>query len=358
MKIIIGAGGTGGHVFPAQAVAREIQSRGGRVILLTDSRGARFTDSFPADETLILPAGNIRAGSILKRLSSAFGLGKGVLQAVMKVNREKPDAVIGFGGYPSFPAGVAAFLTRTPLYLHEQNVIVGRTNRFLVRFAEKLLLSFPDTQNIPDGREFFLTGNPVRENILEHIDTPYALGERFRILVTGGSQGAAVFATVLPQACALTPSDVKEKLHIVHQARAEDEDALKSAYEQAGVTADVRGFIRNMGEELTKATLCFTRSGASSLAELTALGRPAILVPLPTAADDQQTLNAKALQDKGAAVLTPQPAFTPEKVAERLTDFVRFPEKLAAIAEASKKLGQPEAGVKIVKEILKSVPLN
>ncbi len=353
MKIVIGAGGTGGHVFPAQALAREVKKRGGSVILFTDDRGARFISDFPAEEVVILPNGNIRQGSPTERLKAGSQLLAGVGKALSHLKNSRSDATVGFGGYPSFPAGVASFLLRKPLYLHEQNVILGKTNRFLGRFAKKILLSFPNTKNIPNRAISVVTGNPIRENIYIHKATPYTfpVTEEFRILITGGSQGARFFTEFFPQAFELLPLHLKKRLLVVHQAGGENPEALQKSYENAGVRSDIRKFIDNMGEEITRSALCVARAGASSISELTAIGRPAILIPLPTAADDQQTLNAKYLAENSAGVLAPQSDLTPKKMAVMIEEYMNTPHLLEKIAHQAKLLGQPDAVKNIYQEI-------
>lgn len=341
--ILLGAGGTGGHMFPAEAAAHYFSEKGYDITLITDVRGMRFGENFKNYNIIQLPAANIRAGGIKKRFKSALLLIKSIWMALKITLEIKPDLVLGFGGYPSFPAGMAAALTRTPLYLHEQNAIIGRTNKFLLRFAKNILCSFRDTKGIQNHIKAITVGNPVRHQILNYIDVPRKDQDKFQILVTGGSQGARIFTEIMPLCFGLLPKEMKEKIHIIHQSRPEDCDETRELYEAYNVSCSVLPFIENMGDAIIQSDLVVCRSGASTLSELAALGRVGLFVPLPTSADDQQKINAEAFVKSWAGKLIEQKDLSPSLLASVIAEFFNNPERKIKMENNAKKIGNVKA---------------
>jgi UDP-N-acetylglucosamine--N-acetylmuramyl-(pentapeptide) pyrophosphoryl-undecaprenol N-acetylglucosamine transferase len=334
------AGGTGGHMFPAQAVAEELLARGWRVHLLTDARGRRFwPDSLPAQVTE-LPAGSIFAGGPGARLRAACNILRGLRLTARLMRQTRPDVVMGFGGYPVFAAGLSAWRRGVPLILHEQNAVLGRANRVLARIATQIALSFAETRRLPEGThaKTVVTGNPVRAAFQPCAGAPYIapeLNQPLHLLVLGGSLGARVFGVVLPEALALLPNDLHQRLCITQQCRAEDLAHVTTAYQQLGITHHVAPFLEDVPAQMAAAQLVIARSGASTIAELEAVGRPALLVPYPHAMDDHQTANAAALAARGAAWVVPERELTAAGLAERLQTLLMSPDLLAAAAQAA-----------------------
>ena len=356
--LILAAGGTGGHLFPAQALAQEWKNLGGRVILVTDSRGMRFAKDFPADHIEEIAAATLSGRNPLGKIVAGVKILFGIFQARRFLKQQNPLAVVGFGGYPAFPSVAAAAWLRIPTAIHEQNAILGRTNRALSRMVRAIACSFPDTLRVPaSAREkVVLTGNPVRAQISDAATAyiPPDLPEGIRILVFGGSQGAAIFSKVVPQAFALLAEGLRSRLSVMQQAREEEVEAVRAAYARAGIAATVAPFMPNMGELYAASHLIIARSGASTISELAVAGRPAILVPLPSAMDDQQTLNALALYDGGAAWLVRQDDLDIRGLADQLEALLLSPETLQdAAARARSYAGNnaPAALAQLVEQI-------
>jgi len=348
MQFAICAGGTGGHLFPAQALSAELKRRGHRIVLLTDERGLRFGDTFPCDEIVEIPSSTLSLRSPLKILPGVLQIGSGVIKA-FKILKSTPfGAVAGFGGYPSLPPMVAARLLGLPACLHEQNAVMGRANRVLSRFATVLATSFEVTQKAPvKGKlRIVTTGNPVRQQVLELRNLPYtpAFGDdEFRLLIFGGSQGASIFGEVMPAAIELLPEMTKKRLKVTQQCRQEDIDKVKTAYSDAGIEAEVAAFFPNLPERIASSHLVVSRSGASTLSELTVIGCPAVLVPLPGALDNDQRENARSLEAQGGAWVVEQSQFKPDRVAKLLDKYMNEPDLLVAAAHAAHKIGKPDA---------------
>ncbi|MFC7334123.1 undecaprenyldiphospho-muramoylpentapeptide beta-N-acetylglucosaminyltransferase [Rhodocista pekingensis] len=360
--IVLAAGGTGGHLFPAEALARELLERGHRVVLVTDVRGTAFGDALRD-----VPVHRIRSatlgGGLLGKARTALELGIGTLQARRLLARLAPAIVVGFGGYPSFPAVYAAAGLRIPVAIHEQNAVMGRANRMLARRARLICTSFPEVQGMDnvDRARAVRTGNPVRPAVLVLRDRPYEAplpGGSLNILVTGGSQGATVFGEIVPRAVAMLPEDLRLRLGIVQQARAENLQAARDGYAALGVQATLAPFFRDLPERLARCHLMIGRAGASTVAELTVAGRPAILVPYPHATDDHQTANARALAAAGGAWLMPQPEFTAEALAARLTALLTDPTPLAPAAAAAAAWGLPDAARRLADAVLGAAGLG
>jgi UDP-N-acetylglucosamine--N-acetylmuramyl-(pentapeptide) pyrophosphoryl-undecaprenol N-acetylglucosamine transferase len=345
--IVIAAGGTGGHVFPAEAVASALIARGERVVLMTDSRsGALDSPVFAGRERLVLSGAGLAGRGVRRAARAAVALGVGVAQARRALARLDARAVVAFGGYPSVPPVLAArSLARRPkVILHEQNAVLGRANRFLAPHADALALSFAETARVPPGVRAVLTGNPVRPAIASI--TPYAAPEEggaLRLLVLGGSLGARVFSDIVPDAVAALPAALRARLQVVQQCRAEDLERVGAAYARIAVSATLAPFFSDVAIRLSEAHLVIARAGASTVAELAVAGRPAILVPLPGAIDDHQSANARALMDAGAIETIAQDALTAPVLAAHLSALLGAPGRLGAMATASRDQARPDA---------------
>ncbi|MGF1554122.1 MAG: undecaprenyldiphospho-muramoylpentapeptide beta-N-acetylglucosaminyltransferase [Paracoccaceae bacterium] len=347
--LVIAAGGTGGHMFPAQALAEVMLARGWRVALASDPRGLRYAGGFPdAVERLELASATFARGGLGARLAAPFAIARGALAAYARFRRERPAVVAGFGGYPALPALAAATAHRLPRLIHEQNGVLGRVNRAFAARVDRVCCGTWPVANAPEGAPLVHTGNPVRSAALALREAPYrpATGEeRVRLLVFGGSQGASVFARVVPEAVARLPEDVRARLAVAQQVRDGEGEAVDRAYAAAGVEAETAPFFHDLARRVAEAALVVSRAGASTLAELTAIGRPAILVPYPAAADDHQSANARALVEAGGAEAIAEADLTPERLAAALERLLATaPDEAAAMAEAARATGRPQAG--------------
>ncbi|RMC36422.1 UDP-N-acetylglucosamine--N-acetylmuramyl-(pentapeptide) pyrophosphoryl-undecaprenol N-acetylglucosamine transferase [Paracoccus alkanivorans] len=342
---LIAAGGTGGHMFPAQALAELLLAEGWRVRLSTDDRGARYAGGFPeAVERSVVPSATTARGGALGKLTAPFKILAGVVAARSGFRRDRPAVVIGFGGYPTIPALAAAVTMGLPRMIHEQNGVMGRVNRIFARRVHRIACGTWPTE-LPRGVGAVHTGNPVRASVLDHAGAPYGppAGDDLHLLVIGGSQGARVLSKVVPDAIAALPEDIRARLHVSHQARAEDGDRVTAAYSAAGVRADVQPFFNDVPERLAKAQLVISRSGASSIADITVIGRPAILIPLPSATGDHQTANARALAEHGAALVRPESALDAGGLMGDIRGLLTDPAQARAMAAAALELGRPDA---------------
>lgn len=358
--IIIAAGGTGGHLFPAEALAAELLRRGERIALMTDARSAAYDSAaFANAERFVLSGGGLSGRGIRRATRGAMQLMAGTMQARRHLAMLMPSAVVGFGGYASFPPLAAARLMgasrRPAIVLHEQNAVLGRANRLMARAADLLALSFEGTANVPAGARTAVVGNPVRPALAALAGQPYPApphGGALRLLVTGGSQGARVFADVVPPAVAALPEAIRARLLVTQQCRAEDLARTETAYRAAGVVANLAPFFPDIAGRLATAHLVVARAGASTVAELECAGRPSILVPLPSAIDDHQNANARALAEADAAWVYPQPSFTPAALTERLAALFSVPERLVAAAAAASALARPLAARDLADQVL------
>ena len=360
--IVLTAGGTGGHVFPAEALARALAARGYRLALVTDRRGTSYQGALAQIETHRLPVTTL-AGSIVQRLRGGLDLALSTMRARSLLRRLAPAAVVGFGGYPSLPAMFAAGQLGIPTAIHEQNAVLGRANRLLVRRVSAVATSFPQVRHLPEavaGR-VSLTGNPVRPAVIGlRRDGYQALGPdgRLRVLVTGGSQGARIFSDVVPAAVMSLPFEQRARLAIVQQCRPEDIENARGTYETADVSAELATFFEDLPTRLAQASLVICRAGASTVAELTVIGRPALLVPYPYATDDHQRANAAALTAGGAGWMIPNAEFTPEALAARLASLLADPAPLGAAAAAAEALGRPDAAERLADLVMRLAPAN
>ncbi|OQW72570.1 MAG: undecaprenyldiphospho-muramoylpentapeptide beta-N-acetylglucosaminyltransferase [Proteobacteria bacterium ST_bin14] len=344
---VLAAGGTGGHMVPAAALAAELIKRGHSVALVSDERGVRFPGLFDGIETHILPAGRL-AGGPLGWARAGVNMLRGRSMAKRLFRKHRPAAVIGFGGYPAFPTLLGAFAMNIPTAVHEQNAVLGRVNRLVAGRVAAIATSYPDVERLKDSwrGKTHLVGNPVRDSVLALRTRPYPLLEEdgiFRVLVTGGSQGASILSQVVPDGLALLPISFRRRLQVTHQARLEDIDQVRAKYAELSIAAELATYLADMPEQLAWAHLVIARAGASTLAELTAAGRPAILVPLPSATDDHQTANARELTRAGGARTIDQRAFTPVELAKQMQKLGLDPAALLNAAGRARSCGRPDA---------------
>lgn len=345
--ILLAAGGTGGHLFPAEALAAELGRRGHVVELATDERADKYGRDFPARAVDIIASATFKGRDPIAFSRAVFRLGLGTWQAWRLLGRLRPRAVIGFGGYPTFPPLLAAQLRGIPTILHEQNAVMGRANRALAARVDRIALSFPAVSLLGGfAAKAVETGNPVRDMVISAARVPYeppSLDGEFRLLVFGGSQGARFFSELLPPALANLPIELRARLTVVQQARPEDLGAVRSAYERLGVRCEVEPFFIDLPARIAAAHLVVCRSGASSVTELAVIGRPSILVPLPGALDQDQAANAAHLERAGGGWTIRQSELSPTRLAEELTKAMADPEQLAEAAAAAKAVGRPDA---------------
>jgi UDP-N-acetylglucosamine--N-acetylmuramyl-(pentapeptide) pyrophosphoryl-undecaprenol N-acetylglucosamine transferase len=350
--IVIAAGGTGGHFFPAEALAAALIARGERVALMTDSRAAaRLPASFREREVYVLQGAGI-AGHGLRRQGMALaGLGIGVMQARAAFARLNAAAIVGFGGYPVVAPVLGSRLLRNrpPVILHDQNAVLGTANRGMARFAAAMALSFPTVSRVPAGVATVVTGNPVRPEFGGVRATPDG---RIHLLVLGGSLGARVFSDVVPDALAALPQPLRKRLSVVQQCRAEDLERVRAAYAASGIEADLSSFFPDVPARMLRADLFIGRAGGSTVAELAASGLASILVPLPIAVNDEQGGNAQALADAGAAWVVRQPDFTSVALGERLATLLADPAALVQAGRAAANLARPDAADRLADLVL------
>ncbi len=347
--IVIATGGTGGHVFPAQALAGELTTRGRRLVLVTDSRGDAYHGPLGSLETYTISAAGVSGKSIGQRIGAVVKLARGFFQARALLRRIGPAAAVGFGGYPSIPTMMAATGIRgLRTAIHEQNAVLGRANRLLAARVDRIALSFESTSELDqeDRSKAIWTGNPVREEIAALANNDYSAPTNdgpLRVLVLGGSQGAQILGEVVPAAINALPEALRQRVVVDQQVREEQLAEVRRAYEGAGIRCDVRPFFDDMPTRLRTAHLMVGRAGASTMAELTTVGLPAILVPYQYAVDDHQTANAARLCDAAGAWMIPQADMTPETLSARLEQLLGSPAVLASAAAASARIGMPEA---------------
>jgi len=359
--IILAAGGTGGHVFPAEALASALLDRGFRLGLVTDKRGKAYGGTLGDLETHRIQAGGIAGKNIPARIKSVLALGIGTWQAWRLLKKLKPDVVVGFGGYASVPTMIAATFASIPTIIHEQNALLGRANRLLAGRVNAIATSFADTHGMGDENQdkVQMTGMPVRAPIAAQSNAPYpnAEGEApLGILVLGGSQGATVLSEVIPAALSKLPDTIKSRLDVTQQCREEDIDQVKAVYQKSGIRAHLDTFIDDVPERMMNAHLMISRAGASSVSEALTVGRPSILVPYPFAADDHQTYNARAVDAAGAGWIMPQDTFNADALAARLDSLLGLPAVLEKSARCAAGLGSADAATKLADMVAKLTP--
>jgi UDP-N-acetylglucosamine--N-acetylmuramyl-(pentapeptide) pyrophosphoryl-undecaprenol N-acetylglucosamine transferase len=359
-SVLVAAGGTGGHLFPAVALASVLVERGIAVHLATDRRALRFGDTFADDAIHVVASATVRGRNPVALTRTAAALGLGVFQAWRLIGRLQPAAVIGFGGYPSVPPVLAAAWRGVPTVIHDANAVVGRANRLLAPRVTAIATTFPETfRDAPDlASKATLTGNPVRSAVIAAAATPYSVSsDVLRLLIFGGSQGARIMSDIVPAAIALLQGEPRSRLHIVQQAREEDLARVRAAYASLSVAAEVAPFFADLPARIASSHLIVARSGASTVAEVAAIGRPSILVPLPHAIDQDQFANAGVLERAGGALRLMQEAFTPERLAIEIAALADRPERLTAMAAAARSLGRLDAAARLADLVLKVASL-
>lgn len=349
--IILTAGGTGGHIFPAQALAEDLLSRGYRVGMITDQRGKKFQEDLPDIDLHVIRAGTLGRG-IFGKIKGLINMGIGMVQARLLVGKLKPYVVVGFGGYPSVPAVMAAQKKGIPTILHEQNAVLGKANVFLSKKADRIALSLPKVEGLEESDRIraVVTGNPVRHDISALFMQPYPaidVDGPLNMLVFGGSLGATVFGEVVPEAIKLLPDTLRSRIRVTQQCRENDLEEVKARYAELGIEAELSTFFTDMAERLAKTHLVVSRSGASTVAELSTAGRPAIYVPYPHHGDNQQAANAEAVCAAGGAWVMMQSGFTPEALSTQLETFLHNPQMLFQAGEAARECGKADASRKL-----------
>jgi len=348
--VVLAAGGTGGHLFPAQALAEALVARGVLVHLMTDARGVEFGNRFPAVAVHEIPSATITLRKPWRVPGQLYKLVTGFMAArrlMADMQPEPPIAIVGFGGYPSLPPLLAALHLKIPSIIHEQNAIMGRANRAVAKYTSAVASSFPKIANLPALKgEFAFTGNPVRSIVMKQWDAPYAAPEAdqtFRILIFGGSQGAHFFSEVMPRVIEALPLAVRRHLKIVQQVRAEDIKEVQDHYDRIGADVKLAPFFADLPKLIALSHLVICRSGASTIAELAIVGRPAIMVPLPHAIDNDQLKNAQSFSTAGAGWLMQQKDTSHEEMAAFITRMRFQPEELTQAANAAKAFARPDA---------------
>ncbi|MFL2771397.1 MAG: undecaprenyldiphospho-muramoylpentapeptide beta-N-acetylglucosaminyltransferase [Rhodospirillaceae bacterium] len=348
--VAIAAGGTGGHIFPAECLAKELADRGHRLSWITDERGAKQSSFLTGIDTHIISARGLRGSGALRRLTGALSLGVGVFQARRILKSMRPHAVVGFGGYAAAPTMMAATNLKLATVIHEQNAVIGRANRVIARRVHRVCTTFSTTRLIPSDISHVQTGLPVREAFTAVRELPYAAPEldgEIRIFVLGGSQGAAIFSHLVPAALKRLPEDLRERIVVNQQCRREMVDQTRLAFADCNIKATLKPFFDNIPELIERTHLVISRAGASTVCEIAMAGRPALLVPYPHAADDHQTDNAKAIQGMGGAWCELQHDLTPTILAERLKTILTSPNTLVATARKAKAISIPDSAIRL-----------
>jgi len=348
--LVIAAGGTGGHMFPAQALAEAMLRKGWRVKLSTDARGARYTGGFPhVVEIEQVASASFTRGGVLAKLLVPFRILAGVVGATLAMRRDRPAIVVGFGGYPSIPAMAAAWMLRLPRMIQEQNGVLGRVNQLFARRVNRIACGTWPTE-LPGGVTAVHTGNPVRGAVLERAGAPYIPPGDYPmlILVMGGSQGARILSDVVPQAISDLPEDTRRHVRVAHQARQEDLERVAEFYAHHAIDADVQTFFDDVPRRMSEAQLVISRAGASSVADISVIGRPSILVPLAAAVRDEQTANARGLVDADAAILIPESLLDPASLTAQITSVLDTPKAAVKMAHGALSQGVPDATDRLV----------
>ncbi len=363
LPVVLAAGGSGGHVFPAEALATELTGRGMALVLITDRRGESYGGALGDMDTHRIRAGGLAGKSLAAKLKSGPALALGTWQARSLLKRIKPSVVIGFGGYASVPTMLAATFGGYKTVIHEQNAILGRANRLLASRVDRIATSFESTRAVPAGAAAHVQfcGMPVRAPIIAARQSPYPALDKasaINILVLGGSQGASVFSDVIPQALGALDDDLKSRIALTQQCRPEDLDRVRGVYQRMGIRATLATFFDDVPAALAAAHLLIGRAGASTVAELTVVGRPAILVPYPHAIDDHQSYNGHALDEAGGGWLMAQETFTAQGLSARLQSLLRVPEMLQKAAAGCRAAGRPDAANRLADMICQMLADN
>lgn len=348
--LVIAAGGTGGHMFPAQALAEAMLKKGWRVKLSTDARGARYTGGFPHTvEIEQVSSATPARGGLPARAAAPFRVLGGGASATWRMRRDRPAVVVGFGGYPSVPALLAATILKLPRMIHEQNGVLGRVNTLFASRVHAVACGTWPT-DLPEGVEGTHTGNPVRAAVRDRAAAPYIPPGDYpmSILVIGGSQGARILSDVVPPAIAALPLPMLRNLRVSHQARGEDEARVAAFYAEHGIDADVQPFFNDVPRRMSEAQLVISRAGASSIADISVIGRPAVLIPYAAAAADHQSANARALAEAGAAVVIPENLLAPDPLSEQITAILTDPAAAEQMARNALSVAAPDATERLV----------
>ncbi|HEU0221769.1 MAG TPA: undecaprenyldiphospho-muramoylpentapeptide beta-N-acetylglucosaminyltransferase [Paracoccaceae bacterium] len=348
--LVIAAGGTGGHMFPAQALAETMLARGWRVTLSTDERGARYAGGFPrAVRRQVVASATPARGGPAAMLVVPLRIARGIAAAIRAFRRDRPACVAGFGGYPAIPAMAAAWILGLPRLIHEQNAVPGRVNRVFAPRVDRVACgTWPAL--LPEGARAAHIGNPVRAAIRAASAQRYPPPEPegpLELLVIGGSQGAGLFGRVVPEALSLLDPPLRGRLRLAQQVRSEDAEAVAARYAALGIAAETSPFFADVAERLARTHLVISRAGASSLADIAAIGRPAILIPYAAAMDDHQTANAKALVAAGAAIAIAEADLTAAGLAAHIAAILTDPERAASMAAAARGRGATDAAERL-----------
>ena len=354
--VVLAAGGTGGHLFPAEALSHALHRAGARVALITDTRAAEYAGNFPAESIHAVPAATPSGKSPVAMSKAALVLLKGGLAARQAIKQLRPAIVVGFGGYPTVPPVFAAALMGVPTLLHEQNAVIGRANRFLASRVKAIATGFAEVGGLTpeQAKKCTQVGNPVRPAVIEAA-SPYAEPEeKLNLLVFGGSQGARVMADIVPPAIQLLSAEERSRLAIVQQARSEDDERVRKIYSSLGIKFELAPFFKDLPARMAASQLVIGRSGASTIAELTVIGRPSLLVPLPGSLDQDQAANAGVLARAGGAMMILQNDFSPRRLAGELSTLLAEPQRLTAMAQAAKSAGIPDAADRLARLVLQT----
>lgn len=358
--IVLAAGGTGGHLFCAEALGKSLSERGFDVCLMTDRRGGEYARRFPAAHVFVLPSATLTPSRPFRLPGQLWRLVRGYFKTRSLFRGLRPVGVVGFGGYPSIPPLVAAWRERTPIFIHEQNAVMGRANRFMIPHARLVATGFPKVLKLaPRHKErCIFTGNPVREVVYEAAKTPYRATEksgRFNLLVFGGSQGTKVFCNVIPKALARLPDAIRHGLKVTQQCRREDVETVRDDYVEAGIEANVAPFYHDLARHMARAHLVVARAGASTVTELGVIGRPAILVPLPDALDRDQLMNAQIFVAGGGGWLIEQEHFTDDRFADLIMRLYRNRQELEVAAHCARRFSVPDATIHLAEAIRREI---
>ena len=355
-RLLLAAGGTGGHMFPAQALAETLKAKGWDIAMMTDARGRKHAGNIPADPIVEVKAASISPRRPIAAIAGTFKLFKGVMQARRFIKEWKPDVVVGFGGYPAFPAMRAAQEVGMPTLIHEQNAVLGRVNRVFAAKANYVASGFSDLGKLPGAANHIVTGNPMRAQIIGAIPKNYAAPKRnINILIVGGSLGAKIISETMPAALALLPATMRNRLNVVQQTRPEYHNSAKAIYKEAGITALCETFFSDIEIHLARAHLVIGRAGAGSVSEIAVMGKPSLLVPLAIAMDDHQTANALSLARHNAADILPESEFTPERVKTTLEARLNDSNWLKTAATAARGQGRPNAAAELAELVISAV---
>ena len=352
-RILLAAGGTGGHMFPAQALAEYLREQGWEISLMTDARGHKHAGNIPAEQIIEVQAASISPRHPIRAISGALKLAKGVKTAKAFIKDWQPNIVVGFGGYPAFPAMKAAQSLGVPTILHEQNAVLGRVNRVFASKADMVVSGFEVLQKLPQGANWQALGNPLREAVLKASQRDYqAPIDNINLLIVGGSLGARLLSETVPQAVELLPEKLRARLSVVQQTRKESLELARDIYAKAGVNAVCEPFFSNIETHLAKAHYVIARAGASSVSEIAAMGLPSLLVPLAIAMDDHQSINAMSLKNLGAANILPESEFTPEIVKSILMEKLNDSSWLETASRAALNSAKPSATADLAERVI------